>query len=171
MDWLRVILAEYNDWGWVQTPLIQIAAFLPGIERFLSLALHGIFGLYLLVVLITSARKSEKEFSWLLSTILVLAYILNPTNRLSAILLLVPAVLLVVKVWSERWRLIGQFISWAVLIVIAVIPWVLVSPEMFFTENHALPVLRIVFPLLVLIGLMWVRWWAIKFPNLPYRND
>jgi len=58
-----------------------------------------------------------------------------------------------------------------VLIFIAGVPWILVSPEIYFTENHALPILQIIFPLVILIGLVWVRWWAIKFPHLLYRND
>ena len=171
MDWLRVVLTEFSNWEGMQTPLSQIAAFLPGIERFLSLALHGIIGLYLLVILITSARRREKEFSWLLCTVLVIAYLFNPTNQLSAIVLLIPAIILVVKVLGERWRLIGKLFSWIVLILIAGVPWILVSPEIYFTENHALPILQIIFPLVILIGLVWVRWWAIKFPHLLYRND
>lgn len=170
VEWASVIFNLYFDWNWVNTPLMYLASLLPGIADFLSIFLHAAFILISINYLITVLGKSGQVFVYKVSAILIIAYLINIQNMMIFLLFVGPATFMVFRYWSERWRLIGNILSWVMLLLIGFGSWLLVLTDIDFTATFIVPVLSIGYPLLIFLGLFWIRWWALRIPNLPYRT-
>lgn len=170
MDWASVMISYLEGWGWIQTPLMDMANLLPGVADFLTILLHVIFGTFALFIIITSFRKSNLIFIYKLSLYFILVYFLHIQGSMMYLLFLVPAMLLVFRFWAERWGVLGNLLSWGLLIVFGAGTWLLVYPTINFTLPIDEKIISLVFPLMVLIGVIWIRWWALNIPRLPYET-
>lgn len=169
LSWFSALFNTYEGWGWIMTPLLELSALLPGVAEPLSIFLHAIFIIYFLSLMITINGKTGLPFIYKLSAVLVAAYLLHTRAALFHLLLVVPAILMVFRFWTERWGLIGKLLSWAIIITIGIGSWILVYPELNFTASLNVPLLSIGFALFVFLGLIWIRWWALNIPHLPYK--
>ncbi len=170
LDYLRILIDNYQNWEWVKTPLMQLAALLPGVSRYLSYFLHGFFTICLLVLMVTLWGKTGRSFVWKISTILAVSFLFNPQASPYEIFLVLPGLFLVFRFLSKRWGPVGRVITWLVCLVLAVLTWVAVWPLTSFQVQQNLVGLTIGLPLLVLLGLMYVRWWALHIPRLPFET-
>jgi len=169
-DWLGITIDYYSNLEMIQTPIMALAASLPGIEQLLSISLHAIIGFYYLYMLIRLKGKSERVFIWNLMVTLIIAYLVNIQGSISFIFLIYPALFLVFRFFSERWGLFGKIISWLLLTIFGFGSWVFFLPFDSLREPVDLPVIYIGVPILILIGMNWIRWWAIKIPKLPFET-
>ena len=167
LDWLRTVVGTYQDLNWVQTPLMSLASVLPGIENFLSIGLHVLFGVLLLILWIRLFGKSERVFMWNALAIFVITVLFQVQNSISGLLLLIPPLCLIFRYIVERWKLTGKIMVWVSLILISVGSWLLILPEIQFLEAVSVPFMTIGLPLLVFIGMIWIRWWVVRFTSLP----
>jgi hypothetical protein len=73
---------------------------------------------------------------------------------------------LVFAITHERWRKFGNGLAYLLLLVVLLIPWALYI----FAFDHFGPITQdIIFlflPLFTIIGLYWIRWWAIRPPRI-----
>jgi len=166
IDWLSVILDVFNSFAWVQTPLMQLASLLPGIEQFMVIFLHAVFGILLLFIWITTARKTGRVLIWNAALILVLTFILHIQINVSLLVSILLGLMLVFRFWAERWGVIGKVLSWAALLSISAGSWLPHIKSVDFTQNIPTPFLIFVLPLLVFLALLWIRWWVVKIPRL-----
>lgn len=171
MDWASVMFNLYEGWEWINTPLMNLASLLPGISGFLLIFLHAAFTLYGITLLITILGKSGRAFSYKICAILIIVYLFNVQGLIVYLLYVVPALLMVFRFWDERWRLFGKLLSWGLLFLIGSGSWLLVLTYIDFTKPFDVPLLSTGFPLFVLIGLFWIRWWALRIPVLPYQTQ
>jgi len=167
LNWLRSVVQTYQDLSWIETPLMTLATILPGIANFISIALHASFGIYLLVIWINIFRKPERVFIWSALAVFVLSFLFDIQYSLFGLYLLIPALCLVIRFSFDRWGLIGKTIAWFILIIISAGSWLLMLPEIKFTGNLSVPVLTVGLPLIIFIGMVWIRWWAVKLTRLP----
>ncbi|MBW6464939.1 MAG: DUF2029 domain-containing protein [Brevefilum sp.] len=167
-EWAAVMLDTYQGWGWVSTPLMNLAGLLPGIASPLSIFLHGAMIVYSIMLTITILGQSGRAFLYKTFVVFILAYLLHVQPRIFLLLLLIPALFMVFRSWAERWGLVGNLLSWFVLILIGGGSWFLVETAFDFTQPTYKPWLTFGYPLLVLMGMVWIRWWALRIPRLPY---
>jgi len=73
---------------------------------------------------------------------------------------------IVFRFWSERWGFMGKIISWSLMLVISVGSWLLVFPEVRSFEEISVPLLSVGLPVLIFLGMIWTRWWALNIPKL-----
>jgi hypothetical protein len=168
LDWLRVILNIYTDFSWIHTPLMSLADILPGIAYYLSVFLHILFAIYFLFLGVTLLRKSGREFTWKIFSLLVIAFLFHTQATIDHVFLVLPAAFLMFRFWSERWRLAGRLLTWLLIALIVIGPWLTVDMNVSFVEGIALPVFIAGFPFLVIVGMVWIRWWAFNIPKLPF---
>ena len=80
--------------------------------------------------------------------------------------LLVIPLALVFSIIYERWRKYGAAIAYLLLLLVAVVPWLV----LIFASDHfgtvARDIIFLFLPLLTILGLYWVRWWAIRPPRI-----
>lgn len=171
MEWAAVMFETYQGWDWVNTPMMSLAALLPGIALPFSIFLHGALIVYSISLTITILGQSGRSFTYKLFTVFIFAYLLHVQPSIFLLLLMIPAMFLVFRSWSERWGQFGILLSWGVLVLIGVGSWLLVYSTIDFTQPDYGPFLTIGFPLLVLMGMIWIRWWALRIPKLPYETQ
>jgi hypothetical protein len=169
MDWVSVMFNLYDGLDWINTPLMSLASLLPGIAEILSITLHAVFLLYGLTILISLLGKSGRVFLYNIFGILIIVYLVNIQGSLVHLLLVVPAMLMVFRFWSERWRLFGTLLSWGSLFLVGFGSWLLVISNIDFVTSFDVPLLSIGYPFFVLLGLFWIRWWALRIPEMPYE--
>ncbi|MDT8380771.1 MAG: glycosyltransferase family 87 protein [Brevefilum sp.] len=167
-DWLIIVVENYENLNLVQTPLMTLASLLPGIEDFLSIFLHIIFGTFYIFLLIRLRSKSERVFVWNALAALVVASLLNIRGSVVYLFLLLPAILLVFRFLTERLGLFGRIITWIFIGLLIAIPWYASLPVELITASSSLSSVVIWLPILVIIGMNWIRWWAVKIPKLPF---
>ncbi|MDY6873375.1 MAG: glycosyltransferase family 87 protein [Chloroflexota bacterium] len=168
MDWLGALLRTYADFSWVHTPLMDLAALLPGISSYLSIALHAGFGIYTITLWITALGESGRVFIWKALALMVAAYLFHVQSGTEQLFLILPALFMVFRFMSERWSLFGRLFSWALLMLISVGSWFLAAPQFAFDSTHRFGLLVAGLPVLTFLGMIWIRWWAIKIPRLPF---
>jgi hypothetical protein len=169
-DWLSILVGNYPNFELLQTPLMALAAYLPGVEGFLSIFLHGLFGIYFLFMVITMKRNSERVIKWNLFASLVIAFLVNIRGSIHFIFLIYPALFVVFRFFSERWGILGRVASWIILTVFIFSSWLLFLPVEAIRTPIELPLIYFGIPILVFIGMNWIRWWAIKIPRLPFET-
>jgi hypothetical protein len=167
LDWLRIVYDLFGNREWIRTPLMDLAGILPGIANYLSIFLHIALTIYLLFLVITLLAWKKKSFTWNVLAMLVVAYLFHVKPSINQLFLLLPALFMVCKHASERWRLFGRIFAWILLISIFSAPWLLVNPELLFDTKLSIPILMLSLPILVFVGMIWIRWWALKIPRLP----
>lgn len=161
-DWplqmLRQVL-DYPSYTYTGSPLTLVAEAVPGLKTQVNWTLHVIFGLYLLLEWGLSWGKDRQWFLWTAFMTLVMSnvlafYGLATTNYV----MLLPVIFLVAKIFIKRWGKPARRGVWAFLVVMAVGLWGLFGQVMAGNIGHDLywPVL-----IVCLLGLWWVRWWAI----------
>jgi len=170
LDWLRVIVASFGSWDWIQTPLMDLATILPGIANYLSIFFHVIMAVYLLVLWITLLGKTGRVFTWKVLAMLVVAYLFHVKPSISHIYLMMPALFMVFRFWSERWRFFGRLSSWFLLIFLLAGTWLLAIPDIAFISYVSMPLLSVGLPVFVFVGMIWIRWWALQIPHLPFES-
>jgi hypothetical protein len=138
--------------GWVLTAIILVALFLEWRDI---------------------RRKDFRHFLWTASLTLAGTPLLGiPVTPLDYVLLFFPLILFL-SILAERWsRPYRWGISGLVLMVIFFVPW-LVPFELALADIY-IPTksTALIFPLLLVLGLYWMRWWAVRPPltwsdNLP----
>lgn len=168
-DWISVLLKLNINLEWVRTPLMDLAAFLPGIAKHLSIFLHGLFVVFAIRNLITLLVQSDRGFIYAMVLMLSLTYFLHIRASTVNTLLMVPSLIFVIRYWSERWKRLGALMAWMFLAASGVGSWLLVYPEFDLSKNN-LSWIFIVYSLVVLSGMIWIRWWALELPKLPYES-
>lgn len=170
LDLFRVNLAVYENWNWIKTPLSMLAATLPGVENPLSIFLHAVFLIYFIFLVITTWAKTGRIFIWKILVLIVVAYLLNVQASIDHLFLIMPAAFLVFRVWSERWGRSGKIFSWLLIFLATGGSWIAFLPDLDFTQTPSMPFFTIGLPLLVLIGMIWTRWWALNIRKLPFEK-
>lgn len=170
LDWLGVMLQKFDGIGALQTPLMILANSLPGIASYLMVFLHVGTISYLIFVWFERRRKPDGEFTWKMVMTFVLAFLLHIQAGLHHLHLIVPGAFLIFRFWTERWGAFGRVFSWMAYLLIIISPWLSVFKDIDFLKESPELALLIGLPLLVMIGLLSVRWWSVKVPKLPFEN-
>ncbi len=134
----------------------------PGLGKQISWVLSGILAIILLIEWWLARRKDFRWFLWTASLTLVISqWIGIPTIPGNFIGLLLPLVLISAML-SERWPRGGPWVMVVVCIMLFVWEWALFLTDLSNLEPQMQFNLLFPLPLVLLIGLYWVRWWAIK---------
>lgn len=171
LGWLGVMIENYAGFSWIHTPLIYLAKQLPGIGNYLSIGLHAGFGIYLIVLFISIMGKSGREFTWRILAFLVLIDLFDVQATVHQVYLVLPAIFLVFRFWTERWRLVGHILSLVLVVVVVVSSWILAAPQFSLTESIGFGALIVGLPLFTFAGMISIRWWALKIPRLPFERQ
>ena len=166
-NWPLAMLAQMLDYPTYTTtvsPLAVIAGRSPGIQPLFGQVLHGIAYVYLIAQWIYAWGKDERRFEWAALMTLVITHLVAYRTATTNYLVLIPALFLIFRVTEQRWKGVGRVFTLAVLLALGVGLWwlFLVSVQ----GNIEGPIMYLPVPFLCLLGLWWVRWWAVRPPRL-----
>lgn len=119
-----------------------------------------------LIYEIGSARGSDfRRFYWASCLTIAAAPLLGFRTELENLAILILPLALVFAITHERWRRLGNILIYPLLILAFVVPWAIYFVALPRYGRMAEEVLFLFFPLLILIGVYWIRWWAIRPPR------
>lgn len=148
----------YNPPG---TPAQALSALLPGAGRNFGIAISIVSALVLIVEVWLARRSTGIEFVWICSLTLVLGQWLNVQTDPGNFVVMLPAAFVIFRLIEERWKNKGNLINLVMLLLFFFVPW------LFFLRTLSIeyqpiqsPLMFFPIPILLALGLYWVRWWA-----------
>lgn len=133
----------------------------------LGWALTGVMLVIFIAEWQAAKHKDFRHFLWTASLTLAGTPLLGiPIHPQDYVLLFLPLVLLL-AIMAERWSKPGKWgLPGLTLVIIFLLPWVM---ESLFSLNgdpgSFLKIFSLVFPFVLVIGLYWIRWWAVRPPR------
>ena len=163
LQWIRQVL-DYPSYTTTGSPLSVIANSMPGIRQPVILFLNTIFVGYLVVEWFLSLKKNVHHFIWVAMLTLVITNMVALRTATTNYLSFMPVLFYIFAVWEKRWGGIGSFFVTISLLLLAVGLWILFYLTV--QGNTEQPIMYIPLPFICLLGLWWVRWYAIRPPKL-----
>lgn len=164
---LRIIVEYYkNTFG--LTPGSLLAYWLPGIGRQLGWGLTIIMAGTLIWEWRSSLGKDFRWFLWAAYLTLAVSNLVGLPTALENYVLMIPAFILVLAIWDERWGKLGRGMIFLSILGLSFGVWASslssaqrgVSPDLNTT-------LMMITPLFIIFGLYWVRVWVVRPPRMP----
>ncbi|MEA4909855.1 MAG: glycosyltransferase family 87 protein [Anaerolineaceae bacterium] len=174
-DWILQNIGEilrypaYNPPGTLRTALI---ALLPGIGNRLGLAITGVLAVVLIFEWWLSTRTEEyRHFLWTACLTLVVAQWIGIQTDPGNFIVTMPAIVLIFTMWEERWHRGGRIVSLSSMLLLLVTIWgIFLLTVQYGDQPVQSPVMFLPLPAFLLFGLYWVRWWAIRPPNVWFDS-
>lgn len=164
-DWplqnLREVMrySSYNPPGTLGSAL---AYWMPGIGRQVGWVVTGLLILLLLGEWLLSLRKEFRWFFWTVCLTLTASQWIGIQTDPGNFITLYIAVVLMFAVWEERAGKAGRPVVLILMTLLFFGPWVLFLQTVSYADQPIQsPIMFFPLPLFLLIGLYWVRWWAI----------
>ena len=165
-DWVlqnaRVII-NYPHANLLDTPGAALVASFPGVGARLGWAFTILLSLVLLLEWWSSRGKDSRWFLWTAGLTLTLSpWIGIPSDPSNFVVLIIPSLLVFSRLdehWGRRIRPLIVMGMLAVLVGFWVFFWGHIEDGIIARQY---PALFIPLPLITLVGLYWVRWWAVR---------
>ncbi len=168
-DWflpfVRALIAEYKQTTFF-TPGTIFAGWWPAIGDKLGWALTAVLVVVLFLEWRAVRRKDFRHFLWTASLTLAVTPLLGiPTHPHLYLILFLPLIL-IVAVSAERWFRPRRWLAGVLLVLIFAGSWALIFHLSRLASLEPLrAILALALPFLLLVGLYWMRWWAIRPPR------
>jgi hypothetical protein len=139
---------------------------LPGVGIQLGWLLTLIFILILLLEWRNAYKKEYQWFLWTACLTLVITNLIGIRTATANYVALFPALILILSILDNRWGRNGRIIILVSLTLLFFgLWWLFISTLTISDQPIQHPILFFPLPVLLLIGLYWTRWQAIKSPS------
>jgi len=113
-----------------------------------------------------------RGFLWMATLVLVLSQWSGIATDPGNFIVCFPALVLIFAVWQERWKKVGSWVIIGTMVILNVgIWWIFLATVTYSYQPIQSPVMFFPLPIILLIGLYWVRWWALKPPEVWYDPE
>jgi len=103
-----------------------------------------------------------RRFYWASCLSLAVAPLLGFRTEMEHLVVLIIPLALVFAIIHDRWHRLGDVLTFLLMIAIFALPWLLYL----LVGAISLKLIFLFLPLFTLIGLYWIRWWAIRPPRI-----
>lgn len=165
--WLRQVVA-YPSYTNLGSPVEILAGLLPRGARGANLIASGVLLLGMGWEWVRAFGHSERTFLWTSQATLVATNLVAFRTATTNYVVLLPALILILSVWQSRWGRKGTVGIYVCLLAFLVGLWGLFLATV--VGNTESPAMYIPLPFLVLLGLLWVRWWATREARFQYAD-
>lgn len=166
VDYVRIIIQPS---AYVPTIRNVLQSFLPAAGQRLGIILSSLTGVILFFEWFISKKTDFNGFFWTgLLTLTLSPWIGLPTHP-AVFLTAFPAIICSYYLWNERWPRAGLVLSTSAILLLFGGIWLIYFARAGTTAS-AIPGLFFAHPLIVGIMLYWVRWWAIRKPNVWFDS-
>ncbi|MGA9531367.1 MAG: glycosyltransferase family 87 protein [Anaerolineales bacterium] len=161
LQWIYQVL-EYPSYSPESSPVKIIADALPAASSIVVVLLSVGLLVYLLAEWWLGYGEGERHFQWTAAMTLTIGQLVLFRTSSTNFLVLGPALILFLSIVIERWGRVGRAWAAAALIGLVVLPWALFLTTLVGDQEHS--VMLLTMPLIMLVSLWWVRWWAVHAP-------
>jgi hypothetical protein len=159
---------RYYTQTFSSTPGGLLTYWLPGVGRQLGWLLTLVLAGMLVWEWRVALRQGFRWFLWTTYLTLAATQLIGIRTSLESFIVLLPAFVLILGTWDQRWGKLGRWLVLLSIIALLVAGWGLSVIGARKGIPPALdPVLFLFTPIFIILGLYWVRWWAIHSPQLP----
>lgn len=159
MEWLQQ-LVEYPSYTELGPPVSILTSLLPRGGGVAAIALGAVALLYLFWEWNQSLGKSDRWFQWTAAMTIVVTNLVAIRTATTNYVVLLPGLYLVFSVWAERWGSAGRAAVLSIMGVLVIGLWLLFTTTV--AGNVESPIMYLPVPILALVGLWWIRWWAVR---------
>ncbi|MBI2331887.1 MAG: hypothetical protein HYU84_06985 [Chloroflexi bacterium] len=113
-----------------------------------------------------SLYGDERRFYWVACLSIAMAPLLGFRTEFENLAVLVIPLAFVFAIVYDRWSRIGATLTFLLLLLVLLVPWALylfVSP---LFETISQEMIFLFLPVFTVLGLYWIRWWAIRPPRV-----
>jgi hypothetical protein len=168
MQWIAQMMDYPSYTDRIGSIVSVIANSMPGISRPISIILYAAFIIYLLAEWAQAWGKHERWFLWTALMTLVITNFIALRTATTHFGSLLPAIFLIFMIWEDRWGKVGRWLVLLTVILQFFGLWGLFLGTVQGNQEQAIMYLPV--PFFCLIGLWWVRWWAIRSPRLSFAS-
>ncbi|MEJ5201367.1 MAG: glycosyltransferase family 87 protein [Anaerolineales bacterium] len=169
-DWILQNLREvlryplYTPPGTLQAAL---RIWFPLFGNRLGWAITGILTLMLLFEWRLAFRAEFRHFLWTACLTLTISQWIGIQTDPGNFIVLMPALVLVFAVWEERWKRAGRLFAIVTILLIFLGIWSLfLATVEYGYQPQQSPAMFLPLPGFLLLALYWVRWWAVRAPQV-----
>jgi hypothetical protein len=84
-------------------------------------------------------------------------------------IIMFPALVLIFKIITERWKKRGDVIIWGIMILLFFGLWVVFLATLQHLDQPVQsPIMFLILPAALILMLYWVKWWVVKPPSVWY---
>jgi hypothetical protein len=163
--WQIMDYAKYTKPG---QPAAIIANLFPAYAQQITLILTAIFILYLIVEWVLAWGKDDRWFQWTAALTITVTNLIAFRTATTHFVVMIPALCLIFSSWVKRLTRRGVFAVALTLFILFVGMWGLFMTTVIETDESL--IMYLPFPILTFIGLLWIRWWAIRPEKLPLEG-
>ncbi|MBI3152892.1 MAG: hypothetical protein HYZ21_12210 [Chloroflexi bacterium] len=114
----------------------------------------------------TAITADFRRFYWAACLSLAAAPLLGFRTEMEHLAVLVIPLALIFAIVHDRWRRFGNSLTILLLLAVFLVPWAIFFFALPRYAGITEEILFLFFPLFTVIGLYWIRWWAIRPPRL-----
>lgn len=161
IQYLRILwnFSEYFPQG---APGIAFQQWWPGVGRQMGWTMSTLLGVIMLVEWWLASRRDFRWFLWTACLTLVVSMWIGLPITPDATILLIMPLFLVGAVFDERWKRGGKWVVLCCVFLAFTWEWYWLISTLSDAQSLARLLSVFATPFLLLIGLYWVRWWAIR---------
>ena len=112
-----------------------------------------------------ASRGSDfHHFVWTGCLTLAMTPLIGFRTDLGNLVALLPGLVLIFATVVERWRH-GYWLDMLLYLIVLLLPWGFFLRSVLFQSRFYQDLLSIFFPIFILAGLYWTRWWFIRPPR------
>ena len=169
-DYVRQIV-RYSDEILITTPGSVISQWLPGIGTQVGWVLTGIMAALLLIEWRACLGQDSRWFVWTAMLTLTASSLIGVYTTLDNYIILFPVTILILSVWDKRWGIFGKWLMMLFILITSIgIWWLLLSGVQRGIQPDLNPIIFLFTPVILLVCLYWVRWWAVNPVRMPLER-
>jgi hypothetical protein len=168
LQWIYQVL-EYPNYTPMSSPVRIVADALPAGSSLVAILLTIALLAYTLWEWWLGYGKGERHFQWTAAMTLTVGQLVLFRTSSTNFLVLAPTLLMILAMVIDRWGRQGRAWVGAALVALVLLPWALFLATLVGDQEHAVMLLTL--PLVILLGLWWIRWWSIKAPRLTLTGQ
>ncbi|MFZ1042256.1 MAG: hypothetical protein WCA79_07590 [Anaerolineales bacterium] len=111
-----------------------------------------------------SRGRDFHHFIWTCCLTLAVTPLIGFRTELSNLVVLFPGLALIFATVVERWRH-GYWLTGLLYLIVLLLPWGLFIRSVVFQNQFYQDLLSLFFPIFIIAGLYWTRWWFIRPPR------
>jgi len=139
---------------------------IPSYGRYLA---YGVIGLLVFALGFewnASLYGDERRFYWVACLSIAVAPLLGFRTEFENLAVLIIPLALVFAIVHDRWTRLGSVLTFLLLFIALLVPWALYLFSIPILATISQEVIYLFLPVFTVLGLYWIRWWAIRPPRV-----
>ena len=152
------------DYGFSMTTVLE--SLIPSYGKYIAWGIIALFVIALGYEWNNALFGDERRFYWVACLSIAVAPLLGFRTELENLAVLVIPLAFLLAVIYDRWSRFGSLLTFFFMLILFFAPWslYLFAPPAF--QPIANEIIYLLFPVFTVLGLYWIRWWAIRPPRV-----